>query len=384
MIVYKNGRLVQEQDDMRSQQAQQAMQASAIRTAAKDEGAARLAGLKAAQKTQASALKRIEAGKSPSKIDPNTRLISTAAGATGTTGKTGSTGSGSTKAADTSAADKALAEAQERRRRYFAGLDAAAALETQGKSAAEKALEALAGIYDPQMADVESQREKQLQLLADAISQGKIDITDAEAKFLEGIVAPTAYENIPFVGLSQEQNPLLAALQAQGAGTAEVESQRALDAALANSLKSLSERAATQTAQADKNYFTALKNAGLGVSQAGRTYLGQRQPEIQAALESQFSDLANKLRTSRAESEADIQEQLQKSIAEAIKTRGETTAEYGPLNTVINSGTAGPDAPYVPTFGRDTIEPFMPPNKKKIDALRAIAGLAEAARAEGR
>jgi len=370
MIVYKNGRLVQDST------AEQEMRASAIRTAAKDEGAARLAGLKAQQKAQASALKRIEAGKSPSKIDPNTGLISTAAGATGTTGKTGTTGSGSTKAADTRAADKALADAQERRRRYFAGLDAAAALEAQGKSAAEKALEALAGIYDPQLSDVESQKAKQLQLLADAISQGKTDITDAEAKFLESIVAPTAYENVPFVGLSQEQNPLLAALKAQGAGTAEVESQRALDEALANSLKSLSERSAQQLSQADKNYFTALKNAGMGVSQAGRTYLGQRQPEIQAALESQFSDLANKLRTARAESEANIQEQLQKTIAEAIKTRGETTADYGPLNTVINANTAGPDASSTPTFGREEITPFLPPDKKKIDALRAIAGLA--------
>jgi hypothetical protein len=367
MIVYKNGRLVQDTT------AEQEMRASAIRTAAKDEGAARLAGLKAAQKTQASALKRIEAGKSPSVINPETGKITTSAGATGTTGKTGSTGSGSTKAADTSAADKALAEAQERRRRYFAGLDAATALETQGKSAAEKALEALAGIYDPQIADVESQREKQLQLLADAITQGKTDITDAEAKFLEGIVAPTAYENIPFVGLSQEQNPLLAALQAQGAGTAEVESQRALDAALASSLKSLSERAAAQTAQADKNYFTALKNAGLGVSQAGRTYLGQRQPEIQAALESQFSDLANELRTARAKSEADVQSQLQDVLTEAIKSRGETTADYGPLNTVINAGTTGANTPVV---SREDVTPFKQPDKKKLDALRAIAGLA--------
>lgn len=384
MIVYKNGRLVQEQDDIRSQQAQQAMKASAIRTAAKDEGAARLAGLKAQQKAQASALKRIEAGKSPSVINPKTGVITTAAGATGTTGKTGTTGTGSTKAADTSAADKALADAQERRRRYFAGLDAATGLEGQAKSAAEKALEALAGIYDPQLTDVESQRSKQLQLLADAISQSKTDITDAEAKFLSSIVAPTAYENIPFVGLPQEQNPLLAALQAQGAGTTEVESQRALDAALANSLKSLSERAAMQTSQADKNYFEALKNAGMGVSQAGRTYLGQRQPEIQASLESQFANLANELRTARAKSEADIQAQLQESLADAIKQRAETTADYGPLNTTINGGPiAVNDAEPKTTdgtgdtgFSRETINPFLPADKKRINALRAIAGLA--------
>lgn len=379
MIVYKNGRLVQEQDDMRSQQAQQAMQASAIRTAAKDEGAARLAGLKAAQKTQESALKRIKSDKSPSKIDPETGKIVTPKGsAIPTKTSTSSTGAGGDAA---SAADKALADAQERRRRYFAGLDAAAALEAQGKSAAEKALEALAGIYDPQMADVESQREKQLQLLADAISQGKTDISDAEAQFLRDIVAPTAYENVPFVGLSQEQNPLLAALQAQGAGTAEVESQRALDAALAQSLKGLEERSAKQLSDADKRYFEALQNAGRGVSLAGRTYLGQRQPEIQAALESQFSDLASKLRTARAESEADIQEQLQKTIAEAIKTRGETTADYGPLNTLVNAGTTGANAPVVP---REDITPFQKPDKKKLDALRAIAGLAEAVKAEGR
>ena len=398
MIVYKNGRLVREQDDMRAQQASEAMKASAIRTAAKEEGAARLAGLKAAQKTQESALKRIKSDKSPSKFDPETgKIFTPPASVIPPKKSTSNTGAGSAAAG---AADKALADAQERRRRYFAGLDAAAALETQGRSATQQALEALAGIYDPQLADVESQRAKQLQLFADAITQGQTSISDAEAQFLRDIVVPTAYENVPFVGLSQEQNPLLAALQAQGAGTAEIESQRALDAALAQSLKDLEERSAKQLSAADKRYFEALQNAGRGTSLAGRTYLSQRQPEIQTALESQFSNLVNELRTARAKSEADIQSQLQDVLTDAIKTRAETTANYGPLNIPVGPTPATPVVPepvvpepvaptpvqpvYVPTVGRDTIKPFMPPNKKKINALRAIAGLAEAVRAEGR
>ena len=401
MIVYKNGRLVQEQDDIRAQEASEAMKKSAIRIAAKEEGAARLAGLKAQQKAQESALKRIKAKKSPSKFDPETGKIVTPKGSviSPKSDSSGTGSSGGSGVADTSAADKALADAQDRRRRYFAGLDAATGFEGQAKSAAEKALEALAGIYDPQMADVESQRTKQLQLLADAITQGQTGISDAEAQFLRDIVAPTAYENIPFVGLPQEDNPLLAALRAQGAGTAEIESQRALDAALANSLKSLSERAATQTSQANKNYFEALKNTGMGVSQAGRTYLSQSQPELQASLEARFSDLANQLRTSRASAEADIQAQLQKSLADAIKQRAETTADYGPLNTTIDGGpvapndaaptggtggTGGTDGAGDTGFTRETVTPFLPPNKKRLDALRAIAGLAEAVRAEGR
>lgn len=384
-IVYVNGRLVREQDN---QTAAQALDMATVRNQAKDEAKARLAGLKQAQKTQASALKRIEAGKSPSKVDTTTGQIVTPAGSTVPPKAGAGTGRGGASA-DTSAADKALAEAQERRRRYFAGLDAATALESQGKSAAEKALAALAGIYDPQLEDVEEQRKTQLQLLADAISGGQGEISKAEADFLRDIVAPTAYQNIPFVGLSQEQNPLLAALQAQGAGTAEVQSQRELDAQLANALKGLSERAATQTQRADEAYFEALKNAGRGTSLAGRTYLSQRQPEIGAGIESQFADLASKLRTERAGKEADVEAQLQKAIAEAIKTKAETTADFGPLNVPITGGTAtgGTEdgtGPTPPPFGREEISPFMPPSKKKIDALRAIAGLAEAARAEGR
>ena len=384
MIVYRDGRLVQDTT------IEQQKKASKLREQAKAEGEARLAGLKQAQKTQASALKRIEAGKSPSKIDPTTGKIVTPAGSTvpPKAGSGAGTGRGSA-AADTSAADKALAEAQERQRRYFAGLDAATALESQGKSAAEKALAALAGIYDPQLEDVEKQRKTQLQLLADAISGGQGEISKAEADFLRDIVAPTAYQNIPFVGLSQEQNPLLAALQAQGAGTAEVQSQRELDAQLANALKGLSERAATQTQRADEAYFEALKNAGRGASLAGRTYLAQRQPEIGAGIESQFADLASKLRAERAGKEADVQKQLQDALTEAIKTRAETTANYGPLNVPITGGTEtgnteGGTGPTPPPFGREEISPFMPPRKKKINALRAIAGLAEAARAEGR
>lgn len=321
MIVYRNGRLVQETD------ADREMRASTIRTQAKAEGEARLAGLKQAQKTQESALKQIEKGKSPSVVDPTTGQIVTPAGSTvppkgGSSGKT---------AASTSAADKALADAQERRRRLQAGLDAASALETQSKSAAEKALASLADIYDPQLTDVEDQRKAQLELLANAISGGQADISKAEADFLRDIVAPTAYKDIPFVGLSQEQNPLLAALQSQGAGTAEVQSQRELDAQLANALKGLSERAATQTQRADEAYFEALKNAGRGTSLAGRTYLSQRQPEIGAGIESQFSKIANELRTSRAGAEADVEAQLQKALADAIKTKAEAESEYGPI-----------------------------------------------------
>lgn len=324
MIVYRNGRLVQDTD------AEREMRSSTIRTQAKDEAAARLAGLKQAQKTQESALKRINKGQSPSVVDPTTGQIVTPAGSA-VPPKGGSSSSGGRTAASTSAADKALADAQERRRRLQAGLDAASALETQSKSAAEKALASLADIYDPQLTDVEDQRKAQLKLLANAISGGQADISKAEADFLRDIVAPTAYKDIPFVGLSQEQNPLLAALQSQGAGTAEVQAQRELDAQLANALKSLSERAATQTQRADEAYFEALKNAGRGTSLAGRTYLSQRQPEIGAGIESQFSKIANELRTSRAGAEADVEAQLQKALADAIKTKAEAESEYGPI-----------------------------------------------------
>lgn len=320
-IVYVNGRLVQDQT------AQEALRAAELRKQAKAEAEARLAGQKQAAKQQASALKRIEKGESPSVVDPTTGKIVTPAGSTVPSG--GSRGTGGT--ASTSATDKALADAAERRRRLQAGLDAAGALETQSKSAAEKALAALADIYDPQQADVEEQRKTQLQLLADAISGGQSDISKAEADFLRDIVAPTAYKDVPFVGLSQEQNPLLAALQAQGAGTAEVQSQRELDAQLANALKGLSERAATQTQRAEEAYFEALKNAGRGTSLAGRTYLSQRQPEIGAGIESQFADLASKLRTERAGAESDVEAQLQKAIADAIKTKAEAEADYGPI-----------------------------------------------------
>lgn len=320
-IVYVNGRLVQDQT------AEEALRAAELRKQAKAEAEARLAGQKQAAKTQASALKRIEAGKSPSVVDQNTGQIVTPAGSTAPSGGSKKTGG----TASTSATDKALVDAAERRRKLQAALAGATNMETQSKSAAQQALDALAGIYDPQQADVETQRVKQLQLLADAISGGQADISKAEADFLKGIVAPTAYQDVPFVGLSQEQNPLLAALQAQGAGTAEVQSQRELDAQLANALKGLSERAATQTQRADEAYFQALKNAGLGASLAGRTYLSQRQPEISAGIESQFADLASKLRTERAGKEADVQSTLNDALAQIIADKAKAESDYGPI-----------------------------------------------------
>lgn len=298
MIVYRDGRLVQDTT------IEQQKKASKLREQAKAEGEARLAGLKKQQKTQASALKKIDSDTNPPK---------------------------STGGSGVSATDKALADAQERRRKLQAALAGSTSMEEQSRSASQQALDAIKGIYDPQEADVETQRVKQLQLLADAISGGQSDISKAEADFLRDIVAPTGFKDVPFVGLSQEQNPLLAALQAQGAGTAEVESQRALDAQLANALKGLSERSATQSQASEQAYFEALKNAGRGASLAGRTYLAQRQPEIGAGIESQFADLASKLRTERAGREADVQSTLNDALAQIIADKAKAESDYGPI-----------------------------------------------------
>ena len=327
MIVYKNGRLMLQGDGEQADAADQAMKASALRQQAKDEAAARLSGLKAQQKAQASALKDIKAGKSPSVIDTVTGKIMTPAGSTGSTAGTGGGKGGVAQ----SATDKALADAQDRRRKLAAALAGAGALETQSTSAADKAMAALKALYEPQTAAVDAQRAEQLRLLQNAIEQGQTDITSAEADFMKYLPSSTAYQNVPLLSLEQAQNPLLAALQQQGAGTAQVESQRALDAALAKQLSDLSSRAATQTGASEQAYLDAVKRAGAGAALAGRTYLGQRQPEIQAGIQSKYDEALANLAADRAKAEADVQNQLQTALAQAIADKAKAEADYGPI-----------------------------------------------------
>lgn len=335
-IVYKNGRLVRESDE---EKAARLALAGAGNTATQEQFDKQRMFGSAAQKNLVQAgraLKEPTATVGPYNPSANNRVSAI-------TGKpVKAPAAGGNKGGGSAATDKVLQEAQDRALAYASGMQAVSDYEAQAQAAKEAAMARLSDVYDPQAKQIEDQRLRQLKILEGLISQGQSDISQAEIDFLNAIKPTSAYSNMPTVNMEAIQNPLLDALRQAGAGEGTVQSQMAMDKSLGDFMSQLQQQSATRYGDVQQNYLEALKNAGRGAAAAGRTYLGQRQPEITAGIESDYSKMLNELATARAGSEASVYDQLNSALSKIAELKADTTAKYAPRKkqqvTDINRG----------------------------------------------
>lgn len=337
-IVYKNGRLVRESDE---EKAARLALAGAGATATQEQFDKQRMFGSAAQKNLVQAGRAIAeptATVGPYNPAKNNRVSLT-------TGKpVKAPAAGGNKGGGAAATDKVLQEAQDRALAYASGMQAVADYEAQAQAAKEAAMGRLADVYDPQAKQIEDERLRQLKILEGLISQGQTDISQAEVDFLNAVKPTSAYSNMPTVNMEAIQNPLLAALRQAGAGEQAVQSQSAMDKSLNDFMNQLQQQSATRYGDVQQNYLESLKNAGRGAAAAGRTYLGQRQPEITAGIESDYSKMLNELATARAGSQASVYDQLNDALSKIAELKADTTAKYAPRKkqqtTDINRGGA--------------------------------------------
>lgn len=214
--------------------------------------------------------------------------------------------------------------------RFGAGMEAARRAEEEGRRLAEEERQRIAGVYDPQISAADAERQRQLQMLQDIIGQSRGQVDAATQEFLANIPQSSAYQDVPFASLQAEQNPLLAALQSQGAGTGEVEAQRNLSNALAQQMQDMYARSAQQYQRSEQGYLDALRRAGVGAGAAGQQYLAQQQPALTSGIESQYQDLLSGLRGQKAEQESAVANRLSDLLQGIIESRADTRAKYGP------------------------------------------------------
>ena len=229
------------------------------------------------------------------------------------------------------AAAKAEKERQERIWGYQGGMQAARGIRQQAGAYETEAMRKIAEAYDPMAGDIESNRAAELQRLSDAIAAAQGQVGGATTEALGAIPqTATAFQGLPLLELQQEQNPLLAALQSQGAGTQEVESQRALDAALAQQLSALSKRSAGQLQAGEQSYLDALRRSATMAGAAGQQYLATQRPALESAIGQRFAEQAAEQARQRRAEESDVTQAVQNLLTTAIETEGETKQKYGP------------------------------------------------------
>jgi len=342
-IVYKNGRLVRESDE---EKAARLALAGAASTATQEQFDKQRMFGSAAQKNLVQAgraLAEPTATVGPYNPAANQNVGNRVSLTTGKPVKApaagGGGGGGAGKAAATT--DKALKEAQDRALAYASGMQAVSDYEQQANAAREAAMGRLSDVYNPQEEQITNERARQLKMLESLIGQGQTDISQAEMDFMNAVQATSAYSGMPMVNMEAIQNPLLAALRQAGASEESVQSQSAMDKSLGDFMNQLQSQSATRYGDVQENYLEALRNASRGASAAGRTYLGQRQSEIGAGVESDYSRMLNELATARAGSEASVEDQLNDALSKITELKADTTAKYGSTKDVKGPAPAG-------------------------------------------
>jgi hypothetical protein len=237
---------------------------------------------------------------------------------------------GASSAAATAAA-KAKKEEQERVRKVKGGRQGEAFLREQAVTRKAEMLKRVAELYDPMETKSKEDLAVVLQNASDAFDLAEQQVGEAQTKFEEQFKPSTAYQGAPVSTFNVANNPLLAALQSQGAGTAEVGAATDYARQTAAQTSALEKWANEQLNVGQQNYGSAVQNAAQMGTMAALQQLGGRRAEVKSGIDQQFADALAKIAAERTSSESDVDEKIADIISKADEMAAKTTADYGNL-----------------------------------------------------
>jgi hypothetical protein len=244
------------------------------------------------------------------------------------------------------AAAKAKAEAEkeerERVRKVRGGREAESFLRTQAETRKAEMMKRIAELYDPLKTKTDEDMTRMLEAASQAYDAAEGQVRAAGEDFTKGFTPSKAYSEIPLSTYTTAANPLLAALQQQGAGTGDVTAATEEANQFMAQQSALEKWAAGQLNVGQQNYDTAVQQAARGGLAAALQGLAGRRADVKTGIEQQFADALSKIAQERTGAESDVDKTIADLLAEADKIRAETTADYG------NLPKEEPKAPTVP------------------------------------
>jgi hypothetical protein len=273
-------------------------------------------------------------------------------------------------------AKAAQAEA-ERIRNVKGGREAEEFLREQAKIRKAEMLKKVAELYDPQKTKSAEDLKTVLQSASDAFDLAEQQVTQGQDYFAKNFKGSTAYEGVPVSTFNVADNPLLAALQSQGAGTGEVQAATDLARQTAQSTSDLEKWAMSQLNTGQQNYGSAIQNAAQMGTMAALQQLGGRRANVKTGIEQQFADALAAISAAQTGAEGNVEETIAELIAEADKIRADTTAKYGDLpKDKIDKTLPVVKKPVAGTSPKAPAAPKKPPVKKtpqQVEAERLAA-----------
>jgi hypothetical protein len=221
-------------------------------------------------------------------------------------------------------------EAVARVRGIRGGEAAAQVFESAAGKRTLEGLQRIKELYDPMSQMANDEFATQLDLLSKDFETARGQVQGAGEDFLKSFVDSVAYQNVPITTLEAPTNPLLAALQSQGAGTGEVQAVSNFAKQFATSTSDLGKWAANQLNIGQQNFDIASKRAATGATTAALQGLAGQEPRIKAGMQADLNKRLQDIALQRAQAQESVYARQRDMEDRAAAIRAETLAKYGP------------------------------------------------------
>ena len=225
------------------------------------------------------------------------------------------------------AEDKRLKDIETARARA-AGESAATFLESSAASQKATADKRIEDLYGGLQTSAKDRLDLMLKQLETDTATAQNTVTGANEQFNKSFTPSVGY-TAPVTTLNVAENPLLAALQQQGAGTEEVQAATNLAQQTAGATSDLQKWAMGQLGVGQQNYEAGVQNANSQALQAALQNLATRKSQVGTSFQSGYQTELDKIAADQASAQSDSDAAIQKLIDEAANIRAKTIAETG-------------------------------------------------------
>jgi hypothetical protein len=273
---------------------------------------------------------------------------------------------------------KAAQKETERIRSIKGGREGEAFLREQAATRKEEMLKRVAELYDPLKTKSAEDLETVLNSASEAFDLAEQQVTGAQTNFEQQFRPSAAYEGVPISTLNVADNPLLAALQSQGASTGEVQAATDYARQMGQSTSDLEKWALGQLNVGQQNYGSAIQNAAQMGTMAALQQLGGRRADVKTGIEQQFADALAELGKQEVGAKGGVDEAIADIISKADEMRAKTTAEYGMLPKEVKKPEekkpVAPKKPVVPKAPASAPKkPVVKKTPQQVEAERMAA-----------
>jgi hypothetical protein len=261
-------------------------------------------------------------------------------------------------------------------------------LREQAKTRKIDMLKRVAELYDPQQQATKDQLVEVLKNASAAFDLAEQQVGSAQEQYTKNFKGSTAYEGVPISTYSVADNPLLAALRSQGAGTGEVQAATDLARQTGQQTSDLEKYALAQLNTGQLNYGSAQQNAAQMGTMAALQQLGGRRAEVKSGINTQFAEQLAALGKERTAAESDVDTVINDIISRADEMAANTKVDEGKAPVVtapVVTTPSKPDTPppppeqgqpapaakpkpkpvvTTPVVKPPVVEPVVPPKKK--------------------